>query len=93
MGATCFVQPLDLVKNRMQVMKVAEGAAKPSSISVLMGVVRNEGVTKLYNGLSAGLLRQVKTSETLVLRDTLERRQNCFFISRGEIISKFRSEV
>jgi len=58
MGATCFVQPLDLVKNRMQVMKVAPGAQKPSSASVLMGVVRNEGLFTLYNGLSAGLLRQ-----------------------------------
>ena len=64
MGATCFVQPLDLVKNRMQVMKVSSGAQKPSSASVLLGVVRNEGVFTLYNGLSAGLLRQATYTTT-----------------------------
>ena len=64
MAATCFVQPLDLVKNRMQVMKVSSGAEKPSSASVLMGVVRNEGVLTLYNGLSAGLLRQATYTTT-----------------------------
>lgn len=64
MAATCFVQPLDLVKNRMQVMKVSEGQARPSSASVLMNVVRNEGLFTLYNGLSAGLLRQATYTTT-----------------------------
>jgi len=63
MGATCFVQPLDLVKTRMQVMK-SSGGPKPSSVSVLMGVVKNEGVATLYNGLSAGLLRQATYTTT-----------------------------
>ena len=44
MGATVFVQPLDLVKNRMQGIKVLKGEKRPTSLSVLMGVVRNEGV-------------------------------------------------
>ena len=64
MAATCFVQPLDLVKNRMQVMKVAEGAQRPSSASVLINVVKNEGLFTLYNGLSAGLLRQATYTTT-----------------------------
>ena len=64
MAATCFVQPLDLVKNRMQVMKVVEGAARPSSASVLMNVVKKEGLFTLYNGLSAGLLRQATYTTT-----------------------------
>lgn len=64
MAATCFVQPLDLVKNRMQVMQVSEGQARPSSASVLMNVVRNEGLFTLYNGLSAGLLRQATYTTT-----------------------------
>ena len=64
MAATCFVQPLDLVKNRMQVMKVPEGAKKPSSGSVIMNVVKNEGLFTLYNGLSAGLLRQATYTTT-----------------------------
>ena len=63
MAATCFVQPLDLVKNRMQVMKV-EAGKRPSSASVLMNVVKNEGVLTLYNGLSAGLLRQATYTTT-----------------------------
>eukprot|EP00088_Acartia_fossae_P045690 TRINITY_DN4923_c0_g1_i1.p1 TRINITY_DN4923_c0_g1~~TRINITY_DN4923_c0_g1_i1.p1 ORF type:complete len:306 (-),score=73.13 TRINITY_DN4923_c0_g1_i1:409-1326(-) len=63
MGATCFVQPLDLVKNRMQVMK-SSGGQRVSSFSVLMGVAKNEGVSTLYNGLSAGLLRQATYTTT-----------------------------
>lgn len=64
MVATCFVQPLDLVKNRMQVMKLEAGQARPSSATVLMGVVRNEGLATLYTGLSAGLLRQATYTTT-----------------------------
>ena len=63
MAATCFVQPLDLVKNRMQVMKV-DGGQRPSSFSVLSNVVKNEGVFTLYNGLSAGLMRQATYTTT-----------------------------
>lgn len=79
MAATCFVQPLDLVKNRMQLMGMflllfntktlfyfnflftgAGGAAKEhkTSFHVLRAVIKNEGIFALYNGLSAGLLRQ-----------------------------------
>jgi len=57
MGATFFVQPLDLVKNRMQVAK-GVGGAKPTTASILTKVIKTEGITALYNGLSAGLLRQ-----------------------------------
>lgn len=83
MAATCFVQPLDLVKNRMQLsgrffslfdsiisdfsnnyhishQTGVGGKAKEhkTSIHVLRAVVKNEGITGLYAGLSAGLLRQ-----------------------------------
>ena len=63
MFATCFVQPLDLVKNRMQVTKTA-GGAKPSTFSVISGVIKNEGISTLYTGLSAGLLRQATYTTT-----------------------------
>ena len=63
MFATCFVQPLDLIKNRMQVC-VASGPSRPSSASVLLSVARNEGFRTLYNGLSAGLLRQATYTTT-----------------------------
>ncbi len=64
MLATCFVQPLDLVKNRMQVMKSSGSGTRPGSAAVLMSVVRNEGFATLYNGLSAGLLRQATYTTT-----------------------------
>jgi len=63
MLATCVVQPLDLVKTRMQVSKGA-GGAKPSTLSVISGVIKNEGITTLYTGLSAGLLRQATYTTT-----------------------------
>lgn len=59
MAATCFVQPLDLVKNRMQLSGEGGKAKKhKTSFHVIQSVIRNEGVTALYTGLSAGLLRQ-----------------------------------
>jgi solute carrier family 25 oxoglutarate transporter 11 len=57
MGATCVVQPLDLIKNRMQLMG-ADGGKKTSSLYVIKQVIKKEGFFSLYNGLSAGLLRQ-----------------------------------
>eukprot|EP01087_Luapelamoeba_hula_P001213 TRINITY_DN1095_c0_g1_i1.p1 TRINITY_DN1095_c0_g1~~TRINITY_DN1095_c0_g1_i1.p1 ORF type:complete len:312 (-),score=49.21 TRINITY_DN1095_c0_g1_i1:103-1038(-) len=59
MGATCVVQPIDLVKTRMQ-LSGEKGAARAhkSSLHALLNIARNEGVTTLYTGLSAALLRQ-----------------------------------
>lgn len=65
MGATVFVQPLDLVKNRMQMSGVG-GAAKAhkSSLHAIVSILRQEGVFGVYNGLSAGLLRQATYTTT-----------------------------
>ncbi|KAI1301711.1 Mitochondrial 2-oxoglutarate/malate carrier protein [Halotydeus destructor] len=57
MAATLFVQPLDLVKNRMQ-LSVSQAGKKVTSFQVLGNVVKTEGFTGLYAGLSAGLFRQ-----------------------------------
>lgn len=57
MGATSVVQPLDLIKNRMQLIG-ADGGAAVSSFSVVKQLIKSEGFFALYNGLSAGLLRQ-----------------------------------
>lgn len=55
MGATCVVQPLDLIKTRMQLM----GSNKRvTSIGAAKHVIKSEGFMALYTGLSAGLLRQ-----------------------------------
>jgi solute carrier family 25 oxoglutarate transporter 11 len=55
--ATCFVQPLDLVKTRMQISGVG-GKEKVTTVSVIKNVVQKEGLTGLYAGLSAALFRQ-----------------------------------
>lgn len=65
MGATCFVQPLDLVKNRMQ-LSGEGGKAKEykTSFHAIRGIIAKEGVFAMYSGLSAGLLRQATYTTT-----------------------------
>ncbi|XP_043933021.1 mitochondrial 2-oxoglutarate/malate carrier protein [Protopterus annectens] len=65
MGATVFVQPLDLVKNRMQLS--GEGARTKeykTSFHAVGSILRKEGVRGIYTGLSAGLLRQATYTTT-----------------------------
>eukprot|EP00899_Mesostigma_viride_P013004 jgi/Mesvir1/21704/Mv04123-RA.1 len=52
MAATCCIQPVDMVKVRIQL-----GAAG-SPFSVAGSMIKQEGFFSLYKGLSAGLLRQ-----------------------------------
>ncbi|CAA9998653.1 unnamed protein product [Nesidiocoris tenuis] len=65
MGATLFVQPLDLVKNRMQLSK-GEGGKKEykTSFHLIRAIIQKEGLFAMYNGLSAGLLRQATYTTT-----------------------------
>ncbi|KAK5964365.1 Mitochondrial 2-oxoglutarate/malate carrier protein [Trichostrongylus colubriformis] len=63
MTATWFVQPLDLVKNRMQLTD-RNGKKFKTSFHVLSSIIKNEGILELYNGLSAGLLRQATYTTT-----------------------------
>ena len=59
MSAIVFVQPLDLVKNRMQLSgEGGAGREHKTSLHALVKITRNEGILGLYNGLSAGLFRQ-----------------------------------
>ncbi|KMZ71236.1 Mitochondrial carrier family [Zostera marina] len=51
MLATCVIQPIDMVKVRMQ---LGQGSAG----QVARTMIANDGVSSLYKGLSAGLLRQ-----------------------------------
>uniref|UniRef100_A0A7E5A2B5 Mitochondrial 2-oxoglutarate/malate carrier protein n=1 Tax=Panagrellus redivivus TaxID=6233 RepID=A0A7E5A2B5_PANRE len=64
MGATMFVQPLDLVKNRMQLSGTAGKKEYRSSFHALRTIVANEGIFSVYNGLSAGLARQASYTTT-----------------------------
>lgn len=65
MGATLFVQPLDLVKNRMQ-LSGAGGAKKEykNTFDALTTILKKEGVTGIYRGLGAGFLRQATYTTT-----------------------------
>ncbi|XP_045067833.1 mitochondrial 2-oxoglutarate/malate carrier protein [Coregonus clupeaformis] len=65
MGATVFVQPLDLVKNRMQLSGQGGKAREyKTSFHALASILKNEGLGGIYTGLSAGLLRQATYTTT-----------------------------
>lgn len=65
MGATMFVQPLDLVKNRMQLSGEGGKAREyATSFHAFRGILAKEGVFAMYSGLSAGLLRQATYTTT-----------------------------
>ncbi|KMS98767.1 hypothetical protein BVRB_3g068440 [Beta vulgaris subsp. vulgaris] len=51
MLATCVIQPIDMIKVRIQL-------GQGSAVQVTKNMIANEGVGALYKGLSAGLLRQ-----------------------------------
>jgi len=76
MTATSVIQPVDMVKVRLQL--AGEGAKtgpKPTPIGVLKDIVAAGKVTDLYTGLSAGLLRQaVYTTARLGFFDTFMKR-------------------
>lgn len=59
------VQPLDLVKTRLQLS--GEGGAQrvhKSTLNAIGNILKEEGVRNLYNGLSAALFRQVTYTTT-----------------------------
>jgi len=57
MFATCCIQPMDMIKVRIQLGAAEGGATSPFTIASTM--IKNEGFLSLYSGLSAGLTRQV----------------------------------
>lgn len=72
MIATSVIQPIDMVKVRLQL--AGEGVAtgpKPSAVGVAADIIKQGKVLDLYTGLSAGLLRQgVYTTARLGFFDT-----------------------
>ncbi|XP_022916697.1 mitochondrial 2-oxoglutarate/malate carrier protein [Onthophagus taurus] len=64
MAATLVVQPLDLVKNRMQLSGSGGSKAYKTSFHCIQDIIGKEGVFALYNGISAGLLRQATYTTT-----------------------------
>ncbi|KAF5293599.1 hypothetical protein FQA39_LY03084 [Lamprigera yunnana] len=59
-GAACITHPLDLLKVQMQTQQ--EG--KISLLQLTKNIIKKQGVTALYNGLSASLCRQLTYSTT-----------------------------
>jgi solute carrier family 25 oxoglutarate transporter 11 len=65
MAATLFVQPLDLVKNRMQLSGEGGKAREhKTSLHAIKSIMKAEGIIGMYTGLSAGLLRQATYTTT-----------------------------
>mmetsp|Transcript_2088 Transcript_2088/g.4753 ORF Transcript_2088/g.4753 Transcript_2088/m.4753 type:complete len:297 (+) Transcript_2088:51-941(+) len=57
MFATCCIQPIDMVKVRIQLTAGTAEAAGP--VTIAGNMLKNEGVAAFYTGLTAGLTRQV----------------------------------
>jgi len=58
MGAACFTHPIDLVKVHLQTQKEDPGKRKLGMMQLAKRVVTYNGVTGLWNGLTASLFRQ-----------------------------------
>uniref|UniRef100_A0A6B2G6U1 Mitochondrial 2-oxoglutarate/malate carrier protein (Trinotate prediction) n=1 Tax=Myxobolus squamalis TaxID=59785 RepID=A0A6B2G6U1_MYXSQ len=83
MMATCVVQPVDLVKTRMQLSGML-GVAKEHKtfVHAFMNISRKEGIFGLYNGLSAGLFRQFTyTGTRLGVYSILEESYKCTYFN------------
>lgn len=67
MLASCAIHPIDLTKVRLQL--IGEGTrtgVRPSAFSVAANVVRTEGISALYAGLSASITRQATYGTTRI---------------------------
>jgi len=95
MFATACIQPIDMVKVRLQL--AGEGiktGPKPSAIGITKDIIAQGKVLDLYTGLSAGLLRQaVYTTARLGFFDTFQNMlqaraeqngTNIGFLERGQ---------
>lgn len=58
--ATCCIQPIDMVKVRIQLQETGKGIKiNTNPISVATTIIKEDGFLSLYRGLSAGILRQM----------------------------------
>jgi len=89
--ATCCVQPIDMVKVRLQL------AGGGSPVTMLKNIIAKEGAMALYGGLSAGLLRQVTYGTTRLglfrtLTNNYQTKNNCT-VSEIPFLSKVQFSV
>lgn len=61
--ATSCIQPIDMIKVRIQLAGEIPGASK-NPIAIASKLIKEEGFAKLYKGLDAGLLRQITYTTT-----------------------------
>lgn len=89
MVATTVIQPVDMIKVRIQL--AGEGVAtgpKPSPFAVARDIVAGGKVLDLYTGLSAGLLRQaVYTTARLGFFDTFTAKLSARAQGQGRAVS------
>jgi len=57
--ATCCIQPIDMVKVRLQLSGEGGTVAIKNPLTMAKLIAKEEGLMAFYSGLSAGLLRQV----------------------------------
>jgi len=63
--ATCFVQPIDLIKTRMQLSgEGGSSRAHKTAFHAAWNIAKAEGFKGMYRGLTAGLLRQATYTTT-----------------------------
>lgn len=81
MFATICVQPLDMIKVRLQLSSntVTSYGAKPSSLTVIRDLLIDGKILNFYNGISAALARQIVYGTSrlglfVTFEDTLKRR-------------------
>lgn len=89
MTATAVIQPIDMVKVRLQL--AGEGVKtgpRPSALGITKDIIAQGRVLDLYNGLSAGLLRQaVYTTARLGFFDTFSNTLSARAKEKGKTIS------
>lgn len=84
MIATCAIQPMDMIKVRIQLAGEGQKGAGASPLAIGREIVKKEGFGYLYKGLSAGLLRQATytTARLGIFRsmmDTIEKNRPSTF--------------
>ncbi|KAK1933169.1 mitochondrial carrier protein family protein [Babesia divergens] len=77
--ATMCIQPIDMVKVRIQ-LAAAAGQIQPSPIALFRHMVKTEGIRKMYKGLDAACMRQLLYTTTRLglfrtLGDSLKQQQ------------------
>lgn len=91
MLASSCIHPIDLAKVRLQLYATTH-ANKPSPgfVGIIVGIIKNDGISSLYAGLSAALMRQAVYGTARIglhrsISDELVRRnngQNLSFLSK-----------